>query len=95
LSHPLVTLSLVQLAKLLQRILRGDVGNVDFDDLVRLVKALGFHEVGGRGSHRVFARVGVAEQVNLQEEKGQAKRYQVRQVVELVRRYDLRLEVRR
>lgn len=43
----------------------------------------------------VFARRGVAELVNLQEEKGQAKPYQVRQVAELVRRYDLSLEERR
>jgi len=65
---------------------------VSFDDLVRLVLALGFREVGGMGSHRVFAHPGVAELVNLQVERGQAKRYQVRQVAGLVRRYDLSLE---
>lgn len=32
------------------------------------------------------------ELVNLQVERGQAKRYQVRQVARLVRRYDLPLE---
>ncbi|MCU1460343.1 MAG: hypothetical protein JWO37_418 [Acidimicrobiales bacterium] len=79
-------------ARLLERILRGDLANVDFTDLVNLVLALGFQEVGGRGSHRVFARVGVTELVNLQEEKGQAKRYQVRQIVTLARRYDLQVE---
>lgn len=79
-------------ARLLERILRGDVANVEYIDLVKLVVALGFQEVGGRGSHRVFSRPGVIELVNLQEEKGQAKRYQVRQIVTLVRRYDLRLE---
>jgi hypothetical protein len=82
----------VQESKLLRRILRGDTGNVDFGDLVRLVRALGFEEVGGRGSHRVFARPGVAEFLNLQEEKGQAKRYQVRQLADVVRRYDLHVE---
>jgi len=35
------------------------------------------------------------ERVNPQTEKGQAKRYQVRQVATLVRRYDLRLEDKR
>ena len=40
----------------------------------------------------MFARLGVIELVNLQEEKGQAKRYQVRQIVTLVRRYDLHVE---
>lgn len=79
-------------SRLLERIVAGDVANVSFADLVRLVLALGFQEVGGRGSHRVFARSGMPELVNLQEEKGQAKRYQVRQIVTLVRRYDLHVE---
>ena len=74
---------------------RGDVRNVAFSDLITLVEALGFREVGGAGSHRVFARPGVSELVNLQTEKGQAKPYQVRQVAALVRRYDLQLEDRK
>jgi len=78
--------------RLLERILRGDIANVDFADLVRLIKALGFQEIGGRGSHRVFARDGVLELVNLQREQGEAKRYQVRQVAVLARKYDLHLE---
>jgi sugar phosphate isomerase/epimerase len=85
----------VQLQRLLRRILRGDTANVDFGDLVRLVKALGFEEVGGRGSHRVYARSDVEELVYLQEVQGQAKRYQVRQVAALVRKYDLHPEERR
>ena len=80
---------------LLARIRRADNTNVSFDDLVRLVQALGFREVGGRGSHRVFAHPDVAELVNLQVERRQAKRYQVRQVVSLVRRYNLSLEEER
>lgn len=51
-----------------------------------------FREVGGRGSHRVFAHPNVPGLVNLQVERGQAKRYQVRRVVGLVRRYGLSLE---
>ncbi len=70
----------------------GESANVAFADLIRLVEALGFRQVGGRGSHRVFSRAGVDELVNLQTEKGQAKRYQVRQVAAIVRRYDLSLE---
>jgi predicted RNase H-like HicB family nuclease/predicted RNA binding protein YcfA (HicA-like mRNA interferase family) len=58
---------------LLARIRRADNTNVSFDDLVRLVQALGFREVGGRDSHRVFAHPDVAELVNLQVERGQAK----------------------
>jgi predicted RNA binding protein YcfA (HicA-like mRNA interferase family) len=77
---------------LLARIRCGDITNVSFDDLMRLVQALGFCEVGRRGSRRVFAHPDLAELVNLQVERGQAKRYQVRQVASLVRRYDLLLE---
>lgn len=40
----------------------------------------------------MFARTGVPELLNLQAEKGQAKRYQIRQVADLIRRYDLTLE---
>ena len=79
-------------ARLLERMRRGNVANVDFVDLVTLVTALGFRKIGGRGSHRVFALSGVTELLNLQAEKGEAKPYQVRQVATLVRRYDLRLE---
>jgi hypothetical protein len=79
-------------ARLLERILSGSAGNVDFADLINLVESLGFREIGGKGSHRVFARPGVYELVNLQEDKGQAKRYQVRQVAALARRYHLRVE---
>lgn len=60
-----------------------------------VVELLGFREVGRRGSHRVFAHPAVAELVNLQQDAGQAKRYQVRQVAALVRRYDLELEAQR
>jgi predicted RNA binding protein YcfA (HicA-like mRNA interferase family) len=79
-------------ARLLKRILRGEVANIDFADLERLVIALGFQPVGGRGSHRVFARQDIPELINLQADGGQAKRYQVRQIAALARWYDLRLE---
>ena len=74
------------------RILAGAVKNVGFDDLIGLLRALGFKEVGGRGSHRVFVRVGVAEILTLQQVRGQAKPYQVRQLVALIRQYNLDME---
>jgi predicted RNase H-like HicB family nuclease len=55
----------------------------------RRISSSGFGRGRGRGSHRVFAREGLAGLVNLQEERGQAKHYQVRQIATLVRRYDL------
>jgi HicA toxin of bacterial toxin-antitoxin, len=86
------SVSRVKPTRLLARIRRGDVSNVPFTDLVNLVEALGFQEVGGRGSHRVFAHPAILELINLQEDRGQAKRYQVRQVAGLIQRYALDVE---
>ena len=47
-SRRVVTLLFMQPAKLLERIRRGEVTNVDFADLVSPVLALGFP--GGRGA---------------------------------------------
>jgi hypothetical protein len=52
LSYPLRSVHDVKPDLLLARIRRGDITNVSFDDLVRLVEALAFPEVGGRGRSR-------------------------------------------
>jgi hypothetical protein len=82
----------VKPARLLARILAGKVANIAFSDVIGLLAALRFREIGGKGSHRIFARSGVPELVNLQEDGRQAKPYQVRQIAALVRRYSLELE---
>jgi predicted RNA binding protein YcfA (HicA-like mRNA interferase family) len=79
-------------ARLLARILAGNVTNISFSELIGLLVALGFTEIGGKGSHRIFARPGVVELVNIQEDGRQAKPYQVRQIAALVRRYSFDLE---
>ena len=58
----------------------------------RLVEAFGFELRRTSGSHHVFARPDVLELVNLQEVRGQAKPYQVRQSLRFVERYALSLE---
>ena len=77
--------------KLLRKILSGSK-NVRFNDLVALVEAFGFTIDRVRGSHHIFIHPTIAENVNLQNAKGQAKPYQVRQFLKLVERYDLKLE---
>jgi hypothetical protein len=49
------------------------------------------HQILGR-SHYIFAHPAFAEIINLQQVRGQAKPYQVRQLLRLVKRYDLTLE---
>lgn len=87
-----VTLIVVQPARLLERILRGEVANVGFADTQRLIERLGFEQLRVTGSHSVYARSGIPEQLNLQERHGHAKPYQLRQLAALVRRYNLSLE---
>lgn len=77
--------------KLLQKILKGS-RNVRFDDLVILVEAFGFHLGRVKGSHHIFIHSELKELVNLQNVKGQAKPYQVRQFLKLVEKYNLELE---
>ena len=65
--------------------------NLRFEDLVSLVEAFGFRSRRSRGSHRMFARPGIPELVNLQNDRGKAKPYQVRAFLGLIERYNLKL----
>lgn len=70
----------------------GVVTNIGFSDAQRLVEALGFEEVRVTGSHHVYVRPGIPEQLNMQDRQGQAKPYQLRQLIALVQRYNLGVE---
>ncbi|HVA66129.1 MAG TPA: type II toxin-antitoxin system HicA family toxin [Elusimicrobiota bacterium] len=77
--------------KLLGRI-RRKRQNVRFDDFVRLVKAVGFKEDRQAGSHRMFHHECGAV-LNLQQERGEAKPYQIKQFIEMVDSYGLNEEM--
>ncbi|HOS43006.1 MAG TPA: type II toxin-antitoxin system HicA family toxin, partial [Armatimonadota bacterium] len=62
--------------------------DIDFSELCALLRSLGFTE-RIRGSHHIFTREGVVEILNLQPLGHHAKPYQVRQVRELLVRYQL------
>jgi len=76
--------------KLLQKALSSPA-NLRFDEACDLARAFGFHLSRVRGSHHIFAHQNVRELVNLQEVRGKAKPYQVRQLLALVERYNLSL----
>jgi hypothetical protein len=65
--------------------------NVRFSEMVALVQAFGFRLLRTSGGHHIFGRSGIAEQLNLQNVKGKAKPYQVRQFLRIVERYNLAL----
>lgn len=77
--------------KLLQRILAGS-RNVRFGDFVNLIEGFGFRLSRIRGSHHIFEHPKIPELLNLQDYQGEVKPYQVKQFLQLVERYNLKLE---
>jgi len=81
--------------RLLGRLSSGALKNVSFRDMIDLVEGFGFRQVRVSGSHHLFAHPEVPELINLQEVRGEAKPYQIRQFLRLVERRALRLEEER
>jgi len=77
--------------KLLKRILSGSK-NISFDDLVLLLYAFGFMLSRSAGSHHIFIHPEVDELINIQNVKGEAKPYQIKQFLDLVEKYNLKME---
>ncbi len=77
--------------KILQRALAGSK-NIRFADVVELARAFGFRLSRVSGSHHIFVHPQVEELVNLQNVRGMAKPYQVRQLLRLVESYNLSME---
>jgi hypothetical protein len=75
--------------KLLEKILRGSSdANIPFAGLCQVLHHLGFEE-RMRGSHHIFTKDGVVEILNLQPKGNNAKPYQVKQVRQVVLKYQL------
>jgi hypothetical protein len=77
--------------KLLKKVLAAPQ-NTRFGDMMTLVNAFGFRLLRTSGGHHIFGRDGIDEQLNLQNVKGKAKPYQIRQFLRIVERYNLQLE---
>jgi len=78
--------------RLLARLSQGSLNNVRFAELSDLTEAFGFTLARVSGSHHIFVHPSIPELLNLQEVRGQAKPYQIRQLLRLVERYNLSLE---
>lgn len=77
--------------KLFRKILSGS-DNIRFDDVVIVVKAFGFRLSRTSGSHHIFKHEQIPKLLNLQNYKGKAKAYQIRQFLALMDEYNLRME---
>ena len=78
--------------KLLSRVIRGNLRNVAFADMVNLLAGFGFQFARTRGSHHIYKHPGISELLNLQDVNGEAIPYQIRQFLRLVERHNLTLE---
>jgi predicted RNA binding protein YcfA (HicA-like mRNA interferase family) len=78
--------------RLLKRLLEGSVTNVSFAELSALVEGFGFRPRRVTGSHHIFIHPDVPEIINLQNVHGEAKPYQIRQLLRLIERYNLEVE---
>jgi len=77
--------------RLLRRLSLGALSNVRFEDVAGLAEGFGFKLSRVKGSHHIFAHPAIPGLLNLQEVGGQAKPYQIRQLLRLVERYNLQL----
>lgn len=77
---------------LLVRLARGEPANVSFTDAEHLARALGFTLDRVRGSHHIYRHAQVGARLNLQPgPRGDAKPYQLRQLLQVVERHALAL----
>ena len=86
---------MASIRKVLDAVLSGrSDANIRFAELRRLLSHLGFDE-RVRGSHHIYTRDSIEEILNLQSlPGGSAKSYQVKQVRQVVLKYDLKIPER-
>ncbi len=78
--------------KVVSKILEGrSDGNFTFADLCYVLERAGFSRHQGKGSHVIYSKDGVEEIINVQPKRGKAKAYQVKQVRELILKYQLEI----
>jgi predicted RNA binding protein YcfA (HicA-like mRNA interferase family) len=82
---------MTQKQKLLRKILAGSK-NVSFNEMTSLVEAFGFRLARVSGSHHIFEHPEIDDQLNLQNKKGQAKPYQIRQFLQIIEANNLTLD---
>ena len=87
-----MTVSMSKKAKLLDKVLGGAAdANISFTESCHLLLSLGFTQRQKGGSHTIFNKEGVEEILNLQPIGSKAKSYQVAQVRDVIRKYQLSL----
>jgi predicted RNA binding protein YcfA (HicA-like mRNA interferase family) len=82
---------MVKHAALLQRLLAGQ-RSIAFRDFERILEALGFSLDRIKGSHHIYTHPKLARPFPVQPDGKEAKRYQIRELLELIEEYGLHIE---
>ena len=77
--------------KLLKKLIAGSK-NIRFNEATTIAEAFGFRLDRISGSHHIFLHPDLPELVNLQNVKGKAKPYQIKQLLKIVEKYNLHME---
>jgi len=77
--------------KLLKKLIAGSK-NVRFSEAKTIAEAFGFRLDRISGSHHIFLHPDLPELVNLQNVKGKAKPYQIKQLLKIIEKHNLHME---
>lgn len=77
--------------KLLKKLLSASK-NIRFSEAKSCAEMFGFELDRISGSHHIFVHPTIPELINLQDVKGKAKPYQVKQLLKIIERHNLKLE---
>ena len=77
--------------KLLKKLIAGSK-NIRFNEATTIAGAFGFRLDRTSGSHHIFLHPDLPELVNLQNVKGKAKPYQIKQLLKIIEKHNLHME---
>jgi len=80
-----------RLEQLIEHVLQGR-GSISFQEFESLIEALGFDLARQRGSHRIYIHPKLTRPFPVQPHGKDAKRYQIRQLRDMIRGYRLTLD---
>ncbi len=83
---------MTQIEKLFARTTANPGQQIAFREFVALIEAVGFRHARSKGSHRSYRHADCPKLLVIQPQGNQAKRYQVREFLDMVEEFRLSLE---
>ena len=77
--------------KILQKLLLKSK-NISFSEIEQCARSFGFTLDRVKGSHHIYVHPDVPELLNLQNVRGKAKPYQIKQFLSIIERYNLQIK---